>query len=554
MADLNASRIYGDLELNGTLLDSSGDAGTSGQVLSSTGTGTNEVKITASDADNNDQFGYSVAVGENKIVIGALGENLARGAVYVYDLDGTNEVKITASDGAAGDIFGACVAIGDNKIVVGAPDDNISAGAAYVYNLDGTGEVKITASDAADNDSFGTDVAIGHGKIAVGAPADDDNNALSSGSVYLYDLDGTNQVKITASDAAAGDFFGDAVAIGHGKLAVGAYFDDDNVTDSGSIYVYDLDGSNEIKINPSDPGNTDVVGTNVHIGSNKIVFGAYRNDDAGTDSGSVYVFDLDGSNEVKITASDAAAGDFFGRQIAIGDNKVIVGAEAKSGGGAVYVYNLDGTGEVKITASDAASGDQFGHDVAVGYNKIVCTADRDNLLDGAAYVYDLAGTNWITPGSGTPGIQNYIKCVASANTNLPTSTTRSTLSWMSTTPATGLNSGFAAPTASTITVPNTGVYLVGINFDLNFVTPANTRLNYGFEIAVGGTLTGHEFRNDYMRGNPNSSEHNDSSVNGSCILNLSANDTITVEVRNLNDPTNTVRLTTNSSIFVVQIV
>ena len=164
------------------------------------------------------------------------------------------------------------------------------------------------------------------------------------------------------------------------------------------------------------------------------------------------------------------------------------------------------------------------------------------------------GTNWITASGGVPGIENYIKCVPSANTNLSTSTTASTLSWMSTTPVTGLNSGFAAPTASTITVPNTGVYLVGINFDLNFVTPASSRLNYGFEIAVGGTGTGHEFRHDYMRGNPNASEHNDSSVNGSCILNLSANDTITVEVRRLTAQTNTVALTTNSSIFVVQIV
>lgn len=164
------------------------------------------------------------------------------------------------------------------------------------------------------------------------------------------------------------------------------------------------------------------------------------------------------------------------------------------------------------------------------------------------------GTNWVTPSSGTPGIQNYIKCVPSGNINLSTSTTASTLSWMSTNAVDGLNSGFAAPTATTITVPNTGVYLVGINFDLNFVTPASIRLNYGFEIAVGGTGTGHEFRHDYIRGNPNASEHNDSSVNGSCILNLSANDTITVQVRNLNTSTNTVALTTNSSIFVVQLV
>lgn len=164
------------------------------------------------------------------------------------------------------------------------------------------------------------------------------------------------------------------------------------------------------------------------------------------------------------------------------------------------------------------------------------------------------GTNWITTSGGVPGIENYIKCVPSANTTLSTSGTQSTLSWMSTTPVTGLNSGFAAPTATTITVPNTGVYLVGINFDINFVTPANTRLNQGFEIAVGGTGTGHEFGHGYLRGNPNSSEHNDSSVNGSCILNLSASDTITILERRLTSTTNALALTTNSSIFVVQIV
>ena len=166
------------------------------------------------------------------------------------------------------------------------------------------------------------------------------------------------------------------------------------------------------------------------------------------------------------------------------------------------------------------------------------------------------GTNWITSSGGSDfqGIQNYIKCVPSANTTLSTSGTQSTLSWMSTTPVTGLNSGFAAPTATTITVPNTGVYLVGINFDINFVNPVSARLNQGFEIAVGGTGTGHEFGHSYIRGSANNSAHFDSSSNGSCILNLSANDTITVLERRLAGGNIVLQLTTNSSIFVAQIV
>jgi Tol biopolymer transport system component len=81
-----------------------------------------------------------------------------------------------------------------------------------VYNTDGTGEVKITASDGAGSDEFGESVAIQGDKIAVGASGDDDSGE-SSGSVYVYNTDGTGEQKITASDGAGGDKFGRSVAI-----------------------------------------------------------------------------------------------------------------------------------------------------------------------------------------------------------------------------------------------------------------------------------------------------------------------------------------------------
>ena len=71
---------------------------------------------------------------------------------------GDNEVKITASDRASGDLFGVSVSVGNDKIVVGASDDDdngSSSGSVYVYNLDGTGQTKITASDGAALDRFG---------------------------------------------------------------------------------------------------------------------------------------------------------------------------------------------------------------------------------------------------------------------------------------------------------------------------------------------------------------------------------------------------------------
>ena len=114
---------------------------------------------------------FTVGVGNNKIVAGAPYNDDTldnEGAVYVYDLNGTNESKITASDGAAQNRF-AIQAIGHNKIVAGAPFAEVStlanAGAVYVYDLDGTNETKITASDAESTGNFGLEVATRDNKL-----------------------------------------------------------------------------------------------------------------------------------------------------------------------------------------------------------------------------------------------------------------------------------------------------------------------------------------------------------------------------------------------------
>ena len=547
--------ITRSLEVSGNIVDLSGDVGTSGQILTAVESGDNEVKITASDGASNDQFGVSVSVGNDKIVIGASGDDdngFGSGSVYVYDLDGTGQTKITASDGAASDKFGDSVAVGNNKIVVGAyADDNgngSNAGAVYVYDLDGTNETKITASDGDANDRFGS-VAVGSGRIVVGAYGDDDNGSFS-GSAYIFDLDGNQLAKITASDGAANDNFGFSVAIGNNKIVIGAYGDGDNGSNSGSVYVYDLDGTNEVKITASDGAADDEFGDSVAVGNNKIVVGAYGDDSL---TGAVYVYDLDGTNEVKITASDGAADGQFGYSVAVGNSKIVVGAvDNGDSSGSVYVYDLDGTNEVKITASD--NPDEFGDSVAVGSTKIVVGARADGSFSGAAYVYDLAGTNWKTLGGSVgTGITNYIKCVCASATTLATSGTVSTLSWMSTTPS--FSNGFSAPTATTITVPNDGLYLIGLNLHVEQTDTTNVnRYNHGFEIYINGTATGNEIKNNYIRGSVNNSNHFDSSANATKTLKLSANDSITIRNRRVAGGTqNTLQLSTNSSIFVVQI-
>jgi len=363
-----------------------------------------ETKITASDGAADDQFGQSVAVGSGRIVVGAWSDDDAgsnSGSAYIFDLDGNQIAKITASDGAIGDRFGYSVAVGSGRIVVGAwsDDDNGStSGSAYIFDLDGNQIAKITASDGAANDQFGYSVAVGSGRIVVGAYGDDDAGSVS-GSAYIFDLDGNQIAKITASDGATSDQFGWSVAIGSGRIVVGAWGNNDAGDDSGSAYIFDLDGTQIAKITASDGAAGDEFGYSVAVGSGRIVVGARSDDDAGSASGSAYIFDLDGNQIAKITAGDGAAFDRFGWSVAVGSGRIVVGArfddDAGSDSGSAYIFDLDGNQIAKITASDGAADDFFGYSVAVGSGRIVVGAYGDDDAggqSGSAYIYKIDET------------------------------------------------------------------------------------------------------------------------------------------------------------------
>lgn len=137
------------------------------------------------------------------------------------------ELKLTASDGDFRDFFGFSVAVSGDTVIVGAPasDDNgAGAGAAYLFDADGT-ETKLTANDGAAGDGFGWSVALSGTTALIGAPFDGDNGEFS-GSAYLFDADGSVE-KLTASDGEAGDQFGSSVALSDAAALVGSPFDDD---------------------------------------------------------------------------------------------------------------------------------------------------------------------------------------------------------------------------------------------------------------------------------------------------------------------------------------
>ena len=376
-----------------------------------------ETKLTASDGAGSDLFGISVSNDDNKSIIGSWFDDdngLNSGSVYIFEWDGSSwvETKLTASDGSADDWFGESVSIDGNRAIVGSAldDDNgVNSGSVYIFEWDGSSwvETKLTASDGSADDWFGESVSIDGNRAIVGSALDDDNG-VNSGSVYIFEWDGSSWVetKLTASDGTANDRYGFSASLSGDKVIVGAFLDDDNGSSSGSIYVYEWDGSSwvETKLTASDGAADDWFGYSVSIHDNIAVSGARFDNNNGIDSGSAYIFEWDGSNwvETKLTASDGAADDLYGTTVSINGNRVIVGAEADddngSESGSIYVYEWNGSSwiETKLTAGDGSLNDYYGTSVSIEGNRAVVGAygDDDNGgSSGSAYIYDFISLN-----------------------------------------------------------------------------------------------------------------------------------------------------------------
>jgi len=298
--------IDGGIVAVGAVGDDFNTVGNIGSVyLFDVSTGAQIGKIFANDGALSDQFGYSVAIDNGIVAVGARDDDNANGAdagaAYVFDATtGTQLFKLLPSDGAAGDLFGGTIAIDNGIVAVGSrgDDDNGSgSGSAYLFDATtGMQLAKLLPLDGAGGDLFGYCIAIESGIVAVGAK-DDNDTFVGSGSAYLFDAGtGAQLVKLVATDPVANDEFGWSIAIGGGIVAVGAHFSNDNGSNSGSAYLYDAaTGSAIAKLLPSDGAATDQFGWSVAVDSGTVVVGSYRDDDGGMDSGSAYVFALEAS-------------------------------------------------------------------------------------------------------------------------------------------------------------------------------------------------------------------------------------------------------------------
>ena len=373
------------------------------------------------------------------------------GAVYVFVRNGTTwtqQAYLKASntpvmdDGINnGDQFGTSVAIDGDTIVVGAlfedsgsqgvngdenNEDVPNSGAAYVFVRDGTTwsqqaylkQSNTSLTDALGaRDSFGSSVAISGETIAVGSPGEDsgsagidgeqfNNDVTRAGAVYIFTRSGgtdwRQQAYIKGDVTDVDDVFGASVALDGDTLAVSVPLEDSNArgvnapdaqlnnqsSAAGAVYIFERD-SNEIWSRQAFIKASNTIGFfNVNLGSDnfgsslaisgdRIVVGATGEDsdalgvngddmnDNKRESGAAFVFKRTGSTwsqEAYLKASNADRFDFLGTSVAISGNLIAVGSisensdspgvngdqsdDSLSSAGAVYVFVTEDGGVV----------------------------------------------------------------------------------------------------------------------------------------------------------------------------------------------------------------
>ena len=374
--------------------------------------------------------GDTLAVGAEFAVIDGLD---AAGAVVLYERDPATgdwaeSRRVEAETPVELGFLGQALALQGDTLVVGAPQTRGNAGyaqgAAYVFERDegGPGQwgfvAQLADETAAALRYFGAAVAIDGDLIAVGASGADG----SRGRVYLYSrAAGWARIK-TLEDTAglAGDGFGSSLALYGDTLVAGAPYVDAAATmaDSGAAFVFERDAGGPdqwglaARLVAGLPDARGRFGSTSAMDGDRIVVIAPYEDryvsgqfDA-QDVGAAYIFERDEGGPgtwglaAELRPSDGQLLEYFGRSVALADDRLWAGATNKESGaiddpGILYVYERESGGswveQPKIEAFDAGLDDKFGASISVSGDELAAGAP-DRLPEAAVYVIGVGAT------------------------------------------------------------------------------------------------------------------------------------------------------------------
>jgi hypothetical protein len=451
--------IAGETVVVGARLDDTAagmDAG-SAWVFTRNGTvWTQQARLVAGNGAAEDWFGYSVAVEGDTAIVGATRQDGVEqdvGAAYIFVRSGTawsQQARLTASDGSYVDNFGTSVALSGGTALVGAEGDDYyvsfigstvyNVGSAYVFTRSGTTwsqQAKLLPDETylSENSNFARSVALSGNTALVGHRGESGGGPSGAGVAYVFTRSGTvwtKQAKLSAADRGTEDYFGTSVALSADTALIGSVRDDTVAgTNAGSAYVFTRSGtawSQQAKLEAVEAMAGDLSGTAVALSGDTAIIGApnaggaFAGDDWETsDAGSAFVFTRSGTawtQQTELNSGMGAAGHYFGDAVDIDGDRAVVGAPGEDttsgfGDGGVYVFTRSGTSwtlEAKFILAPKGYfdelGDGFGSSVAISGNTILVGAPMTFNSTGAAYVYAYSGGSWSLQASLGPGISD----------------------------------------------------------------------------------------------------------------------------------------------------
>ncbi|MFC1706546.1 LamG-like jellyroll fold domain-containing protein [Planctomycetota bacterium] len=300
-----------------------------------------------------DFFGYSVALAEGQALISAhcddTGANQA-GAAYLFDTEtGTLLHTFQKQTQVAEDFFGYSVALGGGRALIGAPYDNTGAsdtGAAYLFDTETGAPLRTFLNPTPEaGDYFGDSVALAGGRALIGAYPDN-TGGNDAGAAYLFDTEtGALLQTFQKPIPVAGDCLGISVALAGGHALIGAHRDGTGGTDAGAAYLFDTETGALLRtFQKQPPAASDFFGRVVALAGGHALVGAYGDDLGTVDAGAAYLFDTDTGALLQTFQNPTPFPlDEFGRSVALAGGQALIGAPRDDAGGvdagAAHLYS-----------------------------------------------------------------------------------------------------------------------------------------------------------------------------------------------------------------------
>jgi hypothetical protein len=354
-----------------------------------------------------DEFGWAVSLQGDVAVVGAPAFGSAnKGATFVYRRRSSLAWELEASlVPAAGlsydDNLGRAVCLDGDSIITGASGDSdfgVASGAAYVFRWDGsswTEEVKLVASDAGKGDYFGRAVGLS-GDLAVVGTDYFLGGKQEPGAAYIFRRLGSlwsEEAKLTPAGGGATTVFGSTAACDGDRVVISAPGTDDS---NGAVYVYHFDGSSwnlESELTLAIPSPRARFGTSLALQGDTLVVGSPDDrDDNGVLCGSATIFHRTASSWLqiaKLTPRDPKDDQRFA-QVSLSGDTIVVGALGDKPAGKAYVFRRSGSQwyqQMTLVPRDAVKDDLFGWAVGVSGDFALVSslgADQGSLKDVGA--------------------------------------------------------------------------------------------------------------------------------------------------------------------------